>query len=289
MKFSDMRPEDASNLIVDWVNWCDRALFEVVPLMGPILKSELFQPEHMQVLRELSSACLRSTKSSLILAEAENLWDADILMRGVCEGSLKFVFLLSSKEDFPVRFNEFSNILFDLSLLKQHRKAKAALEVLPSTDEKIWDALRGVILTEEEFDKLSKKYSKEERQCVEKKWGFTNLISQIANSGISGMDRAVSLLHGYSMASHVHHMDVLGNGIFLEREYRPAPERLSVHLAHAARLISDIYWYTVFRIQAGNQFTSVSSNALNELVKRHEVFFEDMKKVSHAWAEQEYG
>lgn len=65
-----------------------------------------------------------------------------------------------------------------------------------------------------------------------------------------------ALAHGYSMASHVQHVDMVGASIALERDRRSVERRESIHLAHAGRLLSDLLDFLFLRIGVGYRFVA---------------------------------
>ena len=109
-----------SGFVID----CDCALADILSLTRQLPDSERWNDAESFAIGALYTACLRTSGSALILVENGRIWDADLLMRSVTEGSLKVAYLLSNPELFEVRFNEFSEVLFDIEGIKQHRKAE---------------------------------------------------------------------------------------------------------------------------------------------------------------------
>jgi hypothetical protein len=91
------------------------ALRSFLPLMGPV-GGYAWEPAERRTIGELASATARTSESALLLCAYGQLWDAEVLMRSVLEGTLKFAYLLQSRDTLAVRHREYADDLFALGL-----------------------------------------------------------------------------------------------------------------------------------------------------------------------------
>lgn len=234
--------------------WSEKAVLlmrELLPLMVPVSAFSEFDKRERQVLGELLSAAARSTESAFLLSAYGQLWDADVIMRSVCEGTLKVLYILQSRESFRRRIEEFDTDLFEISLLKNDSKARELLNSVANPDDREWKPIKDLLISPEKRAEVNKQYDRKTRQELERRWGFTGLIAGLTNSADPLFKDFTALLHEYSNASHILHADCMGIGMPMERDLRGADERDSIHLAHLSRIISDGFGYFKFRVITG--------------------------------------
>lgn len=90
-------------------SWADRSLMlmrKLLPLMSPVGSYAGWDKNERQTLGYLLSACARSTESALLLIAYGQLWDAEMLLRSVAEGTFKFCYLLQNHTHFKQRHEE---------------------------------------------------------------------------------------------------------------------------------------------------------------------------------------
>src|SRR5260370_34912208 len=90
-----------------------------------------------------------------------------------------------------------------------------------------------------ELEEVRKDYHGELRNAGEGRWGFTSLLTAISKPSGAFGPVGRSLLHPYSVGSHLIHMSYEGSDLPLERDSRPDERRDPIVGAHAAVLISD--------------------------------------------------
>lgn len=249
--------------------WSEKAVLlmrELLPLMVPVAAFPELTNHERRVVGELLSATARSTESAFLLSAYGQLWDADVIMRSVCEGTLKVVYILQSRESYKKRIEEFHQILFDISLLKSASKAQELLTSLTNPDDQEWKPIRELLISSEKRAEINERYDRKTRQELERRWGFTGLISSLTNSGDPLFKGFTGLLHEYSNASHIQHADCIGVGMPMERDLRSSDERDAIHLAHLNRIISDGFAYFKFRVMTGYRFIGYPSvKAINAM------------------------
>lgn len=102
-------------------------LHRLLPLMSPVTTCSRWTPEERETILFLLSATARASESALLLCAYGQLWDAEILVRSVLKGSLKFAYMLQAPAVFPARHSEYAHDLFSIALIKDHRKSTELL------------------------------------------------------------------------------------------------------------------------------------------------------------------
>lgn len=263
-------------------------LRELLPLMSPVGRYAGWEPEERRTLGELLSAAARSSESTLLLCAYGQLWDAEVVSRSVFEGTLKFAYLLQAQETFKQRHQEYAHELFQIQRVKDHRKAGELLRALGDPQDAQWRPVRDLLLSEQELAQFSGGRDASYRRALENKWGFTGLLAELSRSGDPLFANFGGLLYGYSLASHIQHADSIGVAIALERDLRQPARRDTLHAAHHARLISDVFTSLQMRLYVGYRFVGsdpaplvAARRSIDDLLKGFGTIYED-------WMRSEY-
>jgi hypothetical protein len=265
------------------------AIGELLPLFTPIAQSDRFTSEQSFVLGQVSTACLRATDATLILLEQERIWESEITLRTVGEGTMKMLFLLSSTESFSDRYIEFSEALPDIAELRSHERAKdllASLSTISTVDLKFH---RKLILSAQREKELRDRYPRLLRQQIEQRWSFSELINAISQSSLVGSDLFKSLLYGYWTSSQVAHVSFEGIMMPVEREGREPRQRHAVGFAHSARVASDCYSHCVMRLHTGLKFVGADLSKFRTMVEAHKSRLGELQTLYCEWRDTELG
>lgn len=262
-------------------------LRRLLPLMSPVSNYD-WQGGEQRTIAYLLTATARGSESALLLCAYSQAWDAEIVARSVLEGSLRFAYLLQSKDEFRKRHDEYANQLFEIALLKDHRKAAELLALVPDPDSEHWRPMRDLLLSDFDFAALSQKHGKSGRDDLARRWGFTGLVGELSRSADPYFDGLGALAHGYAMASHVQHVDFVGASMPLERDHRSEARRDSANLAHIGRLISDILDFFFLRLATGYRFTGSDKSRLRGAWSVIERAREPFKEATAKWMDIEY-
>lgn len=204
------------------------------------------------------------------LTTDDRLWDAEIILRSAMETFIKFVFITSAdKPEQEKRLDEYWNLLAEINSIKQSEQAKKNLKHLGQNEiHKV--AYSPILLTDEQENLLRAKWSKVERQKLEQKWSFTEMVSSLSkNYRGKPMEIFVTLSHGYRMSSHVSHGDETGILIIRERNSRTQEEQDIANFSHYLRLLSDSFTYCAF----------VAIETMNFLNLDKEFFFKNQETL----------
>jgi hypothetical protein len=255
--------------------------------MSPVSNYD-WDSEQRRTNAYLLTATARASESTLLLCAYSQVWDAEIVARSVLEGSLKFAYLLQSPAEFQQRHDEYANQLYEIALLKDHRKATELLALVPDPDSEHWRPMRDLLLSDPDLVALSQRYGKADRNDLARRWGFTGLVGELSRSADPYFHGLGALAHSYSMASHVQHVDFVGASIPLERDHRSMDRRDSANLAHNGRLISDILDFFFLRLATGYRFTGSDKTKLRDAWSSIQRAREPFKDAAAQWMDIEY-
>jgi len=237
-----------------WVEETLLLLRELLPLMSPVGRYQYRAKEHAHSIGALASACARSSESVVLLCAYGQLWDAEVVSRSVCEGTLKFMYLLQAVDTFEKRHDEYALDLFHIGLLKDHKKAEELLAGVADPEAPYWRPIQERLLSPDELTDIESRFDKYARRSLETKWCFSGLLRHLARSGDPAFSNISCFSHGYSMSSHLMHADSIGTSIALERDFRSYERRQKLHLSHLAGLLSSQVQYIYMRLKIGYRF-----------------------------------
>jgi hypothetical protein len=126
-----------------------------------------------------------------------------------------------------------------LHRLRLSEKAHIALEQIGGQE--LQESLGPLILTQEEEATLRTKWPKKQRQALEQKWSFSEIIrtSESYMKATTGKGILRTAAWNYGLSSHLIHADETGISVIGDRKHRPPIEQDKLTIAHAARMLSD--------------------------------------------------
>ena len=210
-----------------------------------ILKEKRNEAEYILPLADF---IIERLATATELAKQDRLWDAEIILRSALETLVKFVFITAApdKEEQDNRIKEFWFDLAEVNSVKQSEQAKNNLIHLGNSEtHKL--AYSPNVLDEQDEQTIRAKRNHTERQRLEQKWSFTEIVKSLSqNYRGKPMEMIVILSHSYRMASHVAHGDQMGILISQERNSRSREEQDQVNFAHYLRILTDGLTYCSF-------------------------------------------
>ncbi|HEV2577191.1 MAG TPA: DUF5677 domain-containing protein [Acidobacteriaceae bacterium] len=263
------------------------AIGELLPLFRPFAQSDRFTSEQSFILGQISGACLRATDATLILLEQERIWESEITLRTVTEGTVKMLFLLSSPDLFADKYSEFTETLPDIAELRSHERAKELLASLSKGAAADLEFHQKLIISAEREKELRDRYPRLLRQQIEQRWSFSEMINAISKSSLVASDLFKSLLYGYWTSSQVAHVSFEGIMMPTERESREPRQKLAVNLAHSARVASDCYIYCIMRLHTAIKFVGADLSDFRSAIEAHKSRLQGLQNLYLAWRDTE--
>jgi|ERR1017187_2274207 hypothetical protein len=285
---------DCSNTQEQLLKWAGETSFwiaDVLELCRPMLSEKSSLDDHTKyVLWQLAASCHSTSESALLLVCNVRLWDADVLVRSVVEGTLKFVFLtIGTEAERKIKIEEFDTHLAAFGQMKRHQRLEEFLAIVddPNADE--WKPFRDMLLTNDRLAEFREAYPRKTRQQLEQKWSFGGICAALRKSGQKGIDSFGHMLFNYGLSSHVAHQDTDGIGMVWDRNNRSERRRIAVELAHGGRLVGDIATMAWLRAHTLFQFVGADRQPLKDMWKRREVIAQETADAVKHFHEVEYG
>ena len=211
-----------------------------------------------------------------------------MLMRSAIEGTLKLIYILEDSTTLQERLKKFAEILSKITSVRDHENAAKVLSCARPGHSEHLKPLHDLLLNDAEIGTIRQNYPHQLRAEIENRWRFTRLIANRTNSALPEANMFPSLIHNYSMASHIQHMDWIGISIPVERDWRSDERRTSVERAHCSRLISDVYSYEFFRLMNIFRIAGRGMKELLEVLSTYQKLSDEMTEETSRWQNIEY-
>jgi hypothetical protein len=273
--------------LVRWSSQCSFALGDYFDLCKPLLLGQpRIAPKLQFVLSQLGISCHLSSESAFLLIGNVKLWDADILIRAVMEGTFKFLFLcVGDQNEREEKLYEYWDVLPEVNRIKSHLRIVDFLSKIVNSNDIEWKPLRDLLLGTDELEDLQNRYPRKFRHEIEQKWSFNEIARTLTRPEIDpgGYDAMKSMDFSYGMASHLVHQDANAISIIWDRNQRE-PERLeSVQLAHGSRGLHDLITMAMARAVATFRLHGEDVKAVKDVWASHESFRRELDMTYQAW------
>lgn len=175
--------------------------------IAPFYKKEANINEFNQkVLTELFTQLYSTGESILMLTSLGAIWEADILLRTLFEGTLKYIYMMQDCLDKKSELiEEYYNIMPEMQKISDHEKAVEAINTLKLVGVDKHPFQVG-ILSEEELGNLKERYPKNRIKELSQKWSYKNILRNLIIKDNKYKLLSASL-YTYSLSSHLIHYD----------------------------------------------------------------------------------
>ena len=270
-----------SQFIGDYFDQAQLVLNERLQSLDPLVQF---------LVQQLYLDCHLSSESVLILAANGKEWDADLIIRSILEGSLKFVYLLDGNStEQVVRANEYWNVLPDFGAIRRDSRARSMIPDLPNAENERWEPVRDLLMDEDEINTVRQNYSRKERAALEERWSFSGITREFANSDKPGLKNLAHLSHSYGLSSHLLHKDGDGIGVIWERSTRCPERREAAAAAHISRIVSDTCVFTQLRTHLLFRALDESTDSIKAIETRYrESLFQNLNEAQKSFLRIEY-
>lgn len=244
--------------VEEYILKADEYLKSIIFKMSPLYKEE--HGENQNVTVPLFCGLHSTSESILILLLNQAIFEADILLRTVMEGTIKYCYLMTGTEDEKrEKYIEYKENLTDIDKITDHKKAVETYGILKEFSRNSTKPIEYSILSDEELSVLLEKYPKEERRKLRQKWSYQSLLRSLVQVNQEYRSQ-LGTLSTYSLSSHYGHYDWTG------LESRNAQIEDSIHpgavvydIMHAMRILSNVLSMELLRLteyMRGNNFHS---------------------------------
>jgi hypothetical protein len=211
-----------------------------------------------EIVRGLDNSCGARTNAASVLISNKHIFDAEILMRSVIEGTVKVArFATASVSERAGLAQQFDMLWFDATARDQ-RWLREILEWLPP-DNPAYRVLEAGLLPQHEFmqeDPIAKQL-----RTLRSQWSFGVLCRNLLASQDSILATLAHSSFFYSLGSHFIHHDKISLDAIADVWKLPDAERRSHEAAHRARLMSDGVGMTMARLHMISTYIEAAPRA----------------------------
>ena len=276
--------------LTKWAAACSHSIGDLFDqTIATLNQVSRLQGAHQLILRQLLISCQLSSESVLILVSNMKVWDAEIVLRSVIEGTFKFVYLcLGTDSEIDKKFSEYNQHLPEVNRIKRHKRLLEFLAVIEDPESKEWKPFRDLLLSDQELQTLEAHYPRAKRKKLENQWSFHSILSSFERSSVKELRLLRHLFYQYGMGSHITHQDADGVAMISERINRGDERRNAIIRAHGAREVSDLSVMAFLRhlsaLHLSGKDTKPAIDYFNQQHKRHN----EMSQAYAYWHDIEY-
>lgn len=251
-------------------------LYENFILCKPMYKKDSELPNDFQFISsQLLSSCHTTSESALVLISKNRLWDTELLVRSLTEGTIKFLYMIiGDRHDRNQKSYEYWEVIPEIKRISKHYKAVYFLNQLNSSSEQI-ELVKESLLEASELDELEKKYPQKARRELEMKWSFSKMVHSLIEYELNN-DAIISSYYSYSIGSHLVHQD--GDAVYYkwDRLVKNINGNYKPDIAHASKLIVEILNLSMARTIYYYELYSLDKQKIAEIRKLIEQFNKEL-------------
>lgn len=263
------------NAIGPHIAKADQLAKEVYFALAPLYREEFGRWQDVTV--PLFSSLHSTSESIFILLLEGAIFEADVLLRTLMEGTVKYCYLLKGTEkEREEKYTEYTVKLGEIDRLIDHQRAIEAIETLEQYSTNNILPFRCQVLPPDEVCELQRKYPAKIRNEIKQRWSYQNLLRALAAN--NDMYRAqLGSLSTYALTSHLCHYDWTGVSMRLNQvKHSIRPDQVHIDIGHARRILSNTLSMYIFRV-----IEYIQNNACqnNFVLKKCEEAFELVKQM----------
>lgn len=225
----------------------DGYLKNLLVKMAPLYRKEY--GDNQDVTVPLFTTLHSTSESILILLLNHSIFDADVLLRTVFEGTIKYCYLMTGTiDERKEKYMEYKIQLVDIAKISDHKKAIESIEILREFSSNNTKPFEGDILPDDKLLELKKQYPKKEQDKLKQKWSYQALLRSLAKKNRI-YEAQLGTLSSYSLMSHFCHYDWTGvssrNAQIIESG---DPDAIIFDIMHSIRIISNVLSMELLRV-----------------------------------------
>lgn len=276
-----------------WAALASHFIGECFDLAKPLIDATFqgLAPQVRFVSAQLYIDCHLSSESVLILIREGKEWDADLLLRSVMEGTLKFTYMLQGEPaSIDAKVREYWELLPEFMAVRRSERAKRLLEDIGTEESPRWRGIRDVVIGDDEIMAIRQRTTRQERQALEERWSFSGICRAFLRHDDPGVRLLAHLAYGYGNSSNLLHKDGDGVGMVWERSTRNAEQRVALKLGHAARIVSDVCTFAKLRLFSLLRACGQQAGEIRRLEEKYaHQLFDELARAERRFNVTEYG
>lgn len=234
------------DIAYEYIQKADEYLKGLIYAVAPIYKPE--NGDYQDVTVPLFTTLHSTSESILILLLHGGVFEADVLLRTLMEGTIKYCFLMNgSEQDRRERYEEYKVMLYEMAKLEDHFKPTEAIKIIKKYSKNSTKPFEQDILDELTVSALTSKYSSKIKYKIKSKWTYKNMLKELAEND-SNYEAQLGTLTTYSMMSHFCHFD--WNGVFTRQTQIEDSQEKDANIwdtLHCLRILSNVMSMELFR------------------------------------------
>lgn len=272
----------------DYIFQANELINDLFLSLVPLYKKE--NGDEQDVVVPLFTALHASSQNILVLLRIQTaLHDADILLRTVMEGTIKYCYLMNgTKDERHEKYIEYKQVLTEIEKISDHFKAIEAVKILKEFSINNTLPFEVDILGDEEIQLLQAKYNSKFKTEIKRKWSYQSLLRELA-SNRTEYKAQLGTIATYSLSSHFCHYDWIGVSSRLAQLESAHEEKDEIYdVLHCYRIMSNTLSFEMFRASEymrGNGFHSAHTlsiiDRIFELLYKIDLFCND--SLENVW------
>lgn len=248
---------------------CKKIFFGISPLYKDNVPIDNY---NQIVLSSLFTQLYRTGENILLLTSNGNAFEADVLVRILSEGTVKYIYMMQGElKERSSLIEEYYEIIPEMQKLSDHERAEEAMQIFREFGyEK--HPFQLSILSDADLDRLKSKYSKTAISNMNKKWSFKKLLEELVSKD-EKYYVLYTTLYSYSLSSHYIHYD--GEALHMRAEaLKEQVQRQdnSLEVAHILRVVSNILALMLLRVgEYVRQYKNSDEKVLSSIAEAMEL------------------
>lgn len=253
--------EEINDIIIKADHLLKTLFFKLSPLYR-----EKFGPEQ-DVTVPLFTTLHSTSESILVLLLNQAIFDADVLLRTVMEGTIKYCCLMTgSQQERHEKYIEYKYKLTEIDMLLDHFKALETINILKKHSDNSVEPFKLSVLEENEVEQLQKLYPTKIRNDIKFRWSYQSLLRNLADNHLE-YEAQLGSFSTYSLTSHFCHYDWTGvSSRQTQITGAPSEEIIVFDVGHAIRIVANLLSFEAFRVleyMRGNNYNSMDVSKLS--------------------------
>ena len=235
----------------------DRLIKKIFIELAPIYKEKFGFGQDVTV--PLFTVLHSTSESILILLLNGALYESDVLLRTVMEGTIKYCYLMcGDMQTRQQKYCEYKKDLVEIDKLLDHRKALEAIEILKEFSNNSTKPFEVNILDDKTVSQIEAKYPNKTRNLLKQKWTYGHLLRELAKDN-KEYEGQLASLSSYSLMSHFCHFDWTGVSNRNDQIISAAKGDETLDIGHGERILSNVLSCYLFRVEEymrGNSYST---------------------------------